>query len=384
MRILFLHTAYSEVTPEYKVHLNLVKHLAKEQVEALFIWQSPTPHHVTENERWQVITHDFGRNMFIEPQPSRAQRGLMLLKQYPSSVNLLKKSAKAFQPDLIYTSQQTHDMRYAKMLSKYLQVPHVIHAHYTIGEWLGKGVLKDIQKAKHLFTVSEFVRQNALLCGVTYENVHTIPNTVDYKGFPNIENPKQLLTEFGWQEDNQVILAVGRLDPGKGHDDLLRAFADVIKDVPEARVLICGTPSSNHGFEEELKHIAEELDIASLVHFAGYRTDIPKLVQCADLFCLPSIMEPFGLVYLEAMAAKLPVVAYYSGGVPEIVLHERTGLLSYPDNIPTLAENLTTLLKKPDYAKQLGQAGFERAIKEFNPDKVSAYWFSLLQRFLCN
>jgi glycosyltransferase involved in cell wall biosynthesis len=275
-------------------------------------------------------------------------------------------------------------MRYAKMLSQYLQVPHVIHAHYTIGEWLGTGILKDIQKAKHLFTVSEFVRQNALLCGVTYENVHTIPNTIDFKGFPDVEDPKQLLAEFGWQENNRIILAVGRLDPGKGHDDLLRAFADVVRQVPEARVLICGTPSSNHGYEQKLKQIAQELNIASFVHFAGYRTDVPKLVQCADLFCLPSIMEPFGLVYLEAMAAKLPVVAYYSGGVPEIVLHERTGLLSYPDDLPALANNLMTLLKDPDCAAKLGQAGFERAVQEFNPDKISAHWFALLQRFFPN
>lgn len=379
MRILFLHTAYERLTPEYQVHINLIKHTPKSRAEALFLWQTPTPEHVLSNDHWQTVRHDFGRNMSITPPPSHKKRGLMLLKQYPSSLRTLRRTAAQFQPDLIYTSQQKYDMHFAKVLSASLRIPHVIHAHYTIGPWLGEQVLRDIQKSSRLVTVSEFIRQNALLYGVNHQHAHTIPNTIDFQQFAEPEDPRRQLTQFDWKEDNQVIITVGRLDPGKGHVDLLKAFARVVQAAPNARLLICGTPSSDLGYQTQLEELTQQLSIGSFVHFAGHRTDISKLLRCADVFCLPSTMEPFGLVYLEAMAAKLPVVAYHSGGVPEIVTHEKTGLLSYPNNTPELANNLITLLRDPEYAAQLGQAGFERATREFNPTKIAARWIDLVQ-----
>lgn len=88
------------------------------------------------------------------------------------------------------------------------------------------------------------------------------------------------------------------------------------------------------------------------------------------------------MVFLEAMMAKLPIVAYYSGGVPEQVINNETALLSYPEDISRLSQNLITLVTNPELARNLGEAGKRRAVNEFSPNIVSKRWLSVLESFL--
>jgi glycosyltransferase involved in cell wall biosynthesis len=90
-------------------------------------------------------------------------------------------------------------------------------------------------------------------------------------------------------------------------------------------------------------------------------------------------MDPCPLVFLEAMAEGLPGVAYYSGGVPEMVIHTQTGLLSYPGDIPHLAMNIVTLLSDTSYAQRLGDAGKQRVLAEFTPAYAAERWVHVLQ-----
>jgi len=103
-------------------------------------------------------------------------------------------------------------------------------------------------------------------------------------------------------------------------------------------------------------------------------------MQSADVFCLPTELDPCPLVFLEAMAEGMPVVAYQSGGIPELVMHNQTGLLSYPGDISALADNLLKVLSNPDLARRLGQAGKQRASDEFAPPRVADRWLKVLQQ----
>jgi glycosyltransferase involved in cell wall biosynthesis len=99
------------------------------------------------------------------------------------------------------------------------------------------------------------------------------------------------------------------------------------------------------------------------------------------VFCLPTELDACPIVFLEAMIEELPVVAYYSGGVPEMVLHSQTGLLSYPGDIEMLATNLRTILTDTKYARLLGEAGKKRATTEFNPAIAADHWLKILEKW---
>src|SRR5690606_24263917 len=123
-----------------------------------------------------------------------------------------------------------------------------------------------------------------------------------------------------------------------------------------------------------LQERAVQLGVDDRVRFLGHRSDLGALMACADVFCLPSELEPFGLVYLEAMQAALPVVAAWSGGVPEIVVHGSTGLLSHPNDTEQLASDLAAVLTDGALRARLGAAGAERAATAFSPEMIAPRW----------
>ena len=102
------------------------------------------------------------------------------------------------------------------------------------------------------------------------------------------------------------------------------------------------------------------------VRFLGYRRDIPDLLGIMDMVVMPSLRESFGIVALEAMAMKVPVVASRIGGLEEVVEHERTGLLVPPGDADALAEAIRTLAENPEMRINMGEAGRQRVAEKFS------------------
>jgi glycosyltransferase involved in cell wall biosynthesis len=378
MRILFLHAAMNGLTAEYKVHTTLAMNVDRGKLDPYFIWQSP----VEVVDKIRVTAHDFGRDMSIQPKPNRYQRAGMMLSLLPKTFAFLSSSIKQIKPDLIYTSQQNFDVRLATLLSRYFRIPHVIHIHYSVGPWLGKYTLNVIQKSSRLIAVSEYVRQTALLQGVPSSSIHTIVNPAPFSFHPCNQKPETIRAEFHLSDQTPLVIAVGRLDPGKGHPELINAFARVIQQMPDARLLICGSSTTRDNYEASLRQRVAELGLSEFIVFTGQRNDIPSIMRSANAFCLPAELEPFGLVFLEAMIVGLPVVACYSGGVPEIVVHNETGLLSYPGDISALATNLLRILSDPTYARCLGDVGKLRASTEFAPSRIADRWLNVIHEMV--
>ena len=107
-----------------------------------------------------------------------------------------------------------------------------------------------------------------------------------------------------------------------------------------------------------------------------------RLMAAADIYAMPSFEEPFGLVYAEAMAMKLPVVALNSGGVPELIEHGVTGLLSEPGDRAALAANLLALLRDPDRCSRMGEAGRATIENRFTPADLARGIQSVYQSML--
>lgn len=155
-----------------------------------------------------------------------------------------------------------------------------------------------------------------------------------------------------------TVLAVARMYPRKRLDDLLRAAAILRGRIPEARIRIVGDgPESLR-----LRQLHRELGLGETVRFLGEvpRASLAVEYVSAHCFCLPTVQEGFGLVFAEAMAAGLPVIACRAAAVPELVEDRRTGLLVDPRSPGELAMAMETLLMDDGLRKEFGAAGAQR------------------------
>lgn len=158
-----------------------------------------------------------------------------------------------------------------------------------------------------------------------------------------------------------LILFAGRLAPVKGVDVLLSAWAEVIRERPNARLVLLGSKEA-----VDYEGMAKALGIQDTVAWAGYKKDIRPWLAAADLLVMPSRTEGAGLAALEAMAMGRAVVASRAGGIPEYVRDNDCGLLVEPENPGALARALLRLIANPDERARMGQAGRRRAFSEFS------------------
>ena len=201
----------------------------------------------------------------------------------------------------------------------------------------------------------------ARLYNTVGDNIEAVPCGVDVERFRPIDSD-QAKRDLGLQ-GSKVVLYVGRIEPLKGIDILLKAVAQL--EQPESvKTLIVGGDSGSDGEMERLKTLAGELSISSQVSFLGRveQQELPAYYSAADVCVVPSYYESFGLVALESMACGTPVVASRVGGLPTIVKDGVTGYL-VPWRCPEpFADRLEVLLSSPVINRSMGEAARIRAL----------------------
>jgi glycosyltransferase involved in cell wall biosynthesis len=220
--------------------------------------------------------------------------------------------------------------------------------------------------------VADFSRVSG---GLDAKKLEVIPNGVDVDSFANAE-PLDL-TVLGLPAGIRPIVAVGRLEPQKGIDVLLEAAAEMVGRRPDLDFLIVGEGPSRRSLEER----AHALGLASHVHFAGWRADVPRILRSSAVLALASRWEGMPNVVLEAMAAGLTVVATRVEGVEEVVTPE-TGILVPPASAASLARGLETLLAAPQRAEAMGQAGQKHVQALFSWENAVNSYTALYDRLL--
>jgi len=172
-----------------------------------------------------------------------------------------------------------------------------------------------------------------------------------------------------------TVLSVARMYPRKRLDDLLRAAVRLASRIPDLRVRIVGDGPES----VRLRNLATSLGLKGVVTFLGEITRSALAVEYvgADCFCLPTVQEGFGLVFAEAMAAGLPIVACRAAAVPEVVEAGRTGLLVSPRDPEELAGAMETLLTDVRLRAELGAAG-RRRVEDFDLERVAARLLDVL------
>jgi glycosyltransferase involved in cell wall biosynthesis len=186
------------------------------------------------------------------------------------------------------------------------------------------------------------------------DKVVVIENGSDLGRFSRRREPApDLKPSLGFGPRDPVLLALGRLEPQKGHRVLLQALPLVRREFPRARLVCVGEGGERRTLEAQ----AASLQLTEAVRFVGYRSDVEAWLALADVMVLPSFYEGLPLVAIEALAAQRPVVATAVDGTPEVVVHGQTGL-TVPAGDPTaLAEAITRLLRQPEWARRLALAG---------------------------
>jgi glycosyltransferase involved in cell wall biosynthesis len=207
------------------------------------------------------------------------------------------------------------------------------------------------------------------------DRIQVIRNGIDVESFGRQADPRLKATLAG-EGGRPVVLTVGRLDAQKGHTHLLAAAVHL----PGVALVLAGEGRERGDLERQ----AQALGIADRVRFLGHRDDVPDLLSVCDVFVLPSLYEGLPLAALEAMAAAKPVVATAIEGTDEAVVQGETGLLVPPGQPQELAAAIRLLLGDATLATRMGQAGRQRARREFSIgrmiDEISRTYDGLLDR----
>ena len=188
---------------------------------------------------------------------------------------------------------------------------------------------------------------------------------------------------LGWSPDRPVAVCVSRLVPRKGQDTLLRAWPDVLRRVPEAGLLLVG----GGPYRRRLEGLTDRLGVRGSVAFTGSVAwaDLPAYFAAGDAFAMPCRtrrggldVEGLGIVYLEASASGLPVVAGDSGGAPDTVLDGETGYVVPGRSPSAVVDRLSPLLLDPVLAQRMGKRGRQWIEERWRWDAIVARLRALL------
>ncbi len=227
---------------------------------------------------------------------------------------------------------------------------------------LGNLPRKTIALSDH---VGEFVQRYG---GVSASKIERVYYGIDRSPFEaaaaeSAESKAALRAELGLAPTDIVFICVARFAAQKAHDVLLKAFAKAREKTPNLRLLLVGGDPFGDGVERA-KKLAGELELGDAVVFAGIRRDVPRLLAMSDVFVMSSLWEGLGLVFLEAMATEIPVLATRVSAVPEVVVEGETGVLVRPADVEDLTEGFLTLAADTELRARLGKAGAKR-VREF-------------------
>src|SRR5262249_41700137 len=190
-----------------------------------------------------------------------------------------------------------------------------------------------------------------------------IPNGTDPDAF-DFEFDRQTLCDQYAARHERIVLFVGRMVRAKGVQVLLDAAQRILNEQPNTRFLLVGTGY----YLDELKGQAHHLGIGDRVNFLGYvsDTDLLRVYKIADVACFPSLYEPFGIVALEGMAAKVPVVTSDAGGLTDFVEHMVTGLTTYAGDSYSLGSALLQMRCDQQLTERHPQDAYEKVRNIYN------------------
>ena len=228
--------------------------------------------------------------------------------------------------------------------------------------------------ATAVVAVAQYCKNQLVFRGVPEHKI-----TVIHNGLPARQQAGKLVTraDAGLVDSNFVIGIASRLDPVKGLEYLMDAFAKIVLAYPMARLLLVGDGPC----EKNLRKQSIKLGVADKVIFVGYQDNVDNWLDLFDVFALPSLAESHSIALLEGMRAGKAIVATDVGGNTESVVHEKHGLVVPPADDDALENAIIRLIENSDLRKSLGRSAQQRFKAEFTEDKMLVKMAIWLKRF---
>jgi glycosyltransferase involved in cell wall biosynthesis len=202
--------------------------------------------------------------------------------------------------------------------------------------------------------------------GVPPEKIRQVYSAIEAQKYQSDASPDAVRAELGVPVGIPVLGVIAQLIPRKGHRFLIDAMPSILAEHPDAHVVFLG---EGHNEAVLKQHIAEK-NLTDRFVFAGYRSDVGRVLRAITLLIHPATMEGFANVAMQAQAAQVPVITADVGGMPESVAHEETGLVIPPENPAMISSAVNELLADSSRRQAMGAAGKARVESLFTVDAM--------------
>ena len=212
--------------------------------------------------------------------------------------------------------------------------------------------------------------------------VVAVPNGVNVEAFANAAPAEDVMR---LRQSWRVVIAIfGHVSDVKGYGTFIDAAASLASQHKDCLFVAIGGETAQRGALRQFEAKVKEAGLADRFAFLGFRSDAASVLHAVDVVCLPSLAEGFPLAVLEAMAVGKPVVATPVGGVPEAVVHGKTGLLVPAGDSVALAGAIHTLVNSGELRQQMGMAGRDRVRDHFSVQRFARDVQQLYDTLLTN
>lgn len=312
------------------------------------------------------------------------------IKEYYKGIKILNALNKEYKFDLVYT--HTLAVLIGILFAKKRNIKHLWHVQEIIAKpkifnFLFKKILSLDCNHKVVYdsiATMNFWIENNLKLTEKSEAVWNGIETKNSKSFTDAEL-NEVRENYFFATDNEIVIAlVGRINSWKGQQLLLQSFKTLIEKYKHIKLVYLGSAPPNQPiFETELRNKIKVYDLESNVILIPFQKEIEKFWNSIDIAVVPSTEpEPFGMVVIEAMLAKKPVIASNHGGPTEIVVENETGLLFEPNNHNSLSAALEKLIKDEQLRKLYGANGFKRVHNTFSLENHVNHFEKIFEELL--
>lgn len=233
-----------------------------------------------------------------------------------------------------------------------------------------------IFNADKLIALTKFEKEELQKYGIPRDKIEVVPNGIDLSMFSPLPPKDKFKKKF--KIKGRLILFVGQLRRRKGPEYLIMSMPKILEEYPDTSLVFIGYKRN-----KKIEYIVKENNLENHIRFLGFLSERDKIAayRSADVFCLPTNYEGFGIVYLEAMACGTPIVTTDTPGVMEIVIPKRNGLLVPPKDPNELARAIIKLFDSPSLSKKISKNNISD-VKKYDwkiiAEKIESIYYKLL------